>query len=118
MVPAVSVGKEQYNTAFADIVTHGVPADQFGASPARRTCSRRRKRTLLGRFLTRNCVPPRIKFPAVIDTIDSVTERPYAGWPDRRYVIDQNERVSYKSDPEPFGFSSERRWRNSAKTSS
>jgi hypothetical protein len=45
-----------------------------------------------------------IKFPAVIDTFDNVTERAYTGWPDRLYVIDQDGRVSYKSSPGPFGF--------------
>ena len=45
-----------------------------------------------------------IKFPAVIDTFDTVTERAYTGWPDRLYVIDQDGRVSYKSRPGPFGF--------------
>ena len=45
-----------------------------------------------------------IKFPAVIDTFDNVTERAYTGWPDRLYVIDQDGRVSYKSGPGPYGF--------------
>jgi len=45
-----------------------------------------------------------IKFPAVIDSFDNSTERAYTGWPDRLYVIDQNGRVSYKTDPGPFGF--------------
>jgi MacB-like protein/iodothyronine deiodinase-like protein len=45
-----------------------------------------------------------IRFPAVIDTFDNVTERAYTGWPDRLYVIDQDGRVSYKSSPGPFGF--------------
>lgn len=48
-----------------------------------------------------------IKFPAVIDTFDNVTERAYTGWPDRLYVIDQDGRVSYKSSPGPFGFHSQ-----------
>lgn len=45
-----------------------------------------------------------IKFPAVVDTFDNVTERAYAGWPDRLYVIDKGGRVAYKSGPGPFGF--------------
>jgi len=47
-----------------------------------------------------------IKFPAVIDTFDNATERAYAGWPDRLYVIDRDGRVAYKSKPGPFGFHS------------
>ena len=45
-----------------------------------------------------------IKFPAVVDTMDNATERAYAGWPDRLYVIDREGRVAYKSAPGPFGF--------------
>ena len=45
-----------------------------------------------------------IKFPAVVDNFDNVTERAYTGWPDRLYVIDRDGRVSYKSGPGPFGF--------------
>jgi hypothetical protein len=45
-----------------------------------------------------------IKFPAVVDNFDNVTERAYTGWPDRLYVIDRDGLVSYKSGPGPFGF--------------
>ncbi len=45
-----------------------------------------------------------IKFPAVIDAFDNSTERAYTGWPDRIYMIDQQNRVAYKSKPGPFGF--------------
>jgi len=45
-----------------------------------------------------------IKFPAVIDGFDNTTETAYTGWPDRIYLIDQNNRVAYKSKPGPFGF--------------
>jgi type I thyroxine 5'-deiodinase len=45
-----------------------------------------------------------IKFPAVVDGFDNAAERAYTGWPDRLYVIDRGGRVSYKSDPGPFGF--------------
>jgi hypothetical protein len=45
-----------------------------------------------------------IKFPAVIDEFDNKTETVYTGWPDRIYLIDQNNRVAYKSKPGPFGF--------------
>jgi type I thyroxine 5'-deiodinase len=45
-----------------------------------------------------------IKFPAVIDDIENVTEKAYTGWPDRLYLIDRDGRVVYKSRPGPFGF--------------
>jgi type I thyroxine 5'-deiodinase len=45
-----------------------------------------------------------IEFPALLDNIEDSTEQAYTGWPDRLYVIDQEGRVAYKSDPGPFGF--------------
>ena len=48
-----------------------------------------------------------IKFPAVIDGFDNTTEKAYTGWPDRIYLIDQHNRVVYKSKPGPFGFKPE-----------
>ncbi len=45
-----------------------------------------------------------IKFPAVIDGIDNVTEKAYTGWPDRLYLIGSDGKVAFKSKPGPFGF--------------
>ena len=45
-----------------------------------------------------------IKVPALVDRFDDSTERAYAGWPDRLYLIDRDGRVAYKSRPGPFGF--------------
>jgi type I thyroxine 5'-deiodinase len=45
-----------------------------------------------------------IEFPALLDNIEDSTEQAYTGWPDRLYVIDQQGRVAYKSDPGPYGF--------------
>jgi type I thyroxine 5'-deiodinase len=45
-----------------------------------------------------------IKFPAVIDGFDNVTEKTYTGWPDRLYLIDRDGKIAYKSKPGPFGF--------------
>lgn len=45
-----------------------------------------------------------IKFPAVIDGFENSTEKAYTGWPERIYLIDQRNRVLYKSKPGPFGF--------------
>jgi len=41
---------------------------------------------------------------AVIDGFDNTTESAYTGWPERIYLIDRNGRISYKSEPGPFGF--------------
>jgi Iodothyronine deiodinase len=46
-----------------------------------------------------------VKLPALVDGIDNRTERAYAGWPDRLYVIGTDGRIHYKSLPGPFGFS-------------
>jgi len=48
-----------------------------------------------------------IKFPAVLDEFDNLTEKAYTGWPDRMYLIDAQGRVVYKSKPGPFGFKTE-----------
>jgi hypothetical protein len=45
-----------------------------------------------------------IKIPSLLDGIDNRTERAYTGWPDRLYVVGTDGRVSYKSQPGPFGF--------------
>jgi hypothetical protein len=48
-----------------------------------------------------------IKFPAVVDGFDNTTEKAYAGWPDRIYLIDTTGKVVFKSKPGPFGFKPE-----------
>ncbi|MBI1357855.1 MAG: deiodinase [Acidobacteria bacterium] len=45
-----------------------------------------------------------IKIPALIDGIADGAEQDYTGWPDRLYVIDKDGRVTFKSQPGPFGF--------------
>jgi hypothetical protein len=45
-----------------------------------------------------------IKLPALVDRFDDSTEKAYAGWPDRLYLIDHDGRIAYKSRPGPFGF--------------
>ena len=45
-----------------------------------------------------------IKFPALVDTLEDVAERSYAGWPDRMYVIDADGKIAYKGDTGPQGF--------------
>jgi hypothetical protein len=45
-----------------------------------------------------------VQIPALLDDFGNSTERAYTGWPDRLYVIDRNGKVTYKSQPGPFGF--------------
>ena len=46
-----------------------------------------------------------IHIPAVLDGIDNKTERAYTGWPDRLYLIGTDGRVKFKTQPGPYGFS-------------
>ena len=46
----------------------------------------------------------KVELPMVVDEIDNRTERAYAAWPDRLYVLDGEGRITYKSRPGPFGF--------------
>jgi type I thyroxine 5'-deiodinase len=46
-----------------------------------------------------------IRVPALLDGIENQTERAYTAWPDRLYVIDRSGRVTFKSAPGPYGFS-------------
>ena len=48
-----------------------------------------------------------IHIPAILDGIENKTERAYTGWPDRLYMIGTNGRVAFKSDPGPYGFSTQ-----------
>jgi Iodothyronine deiodinase len=45
-----------------------------------------------------------LAMPAIVDTFDDATERAYAGWPERLYLIDRTGRIAYKSRPGPYGF--------------
>jgi type I thyroxine 5'-deiodinase len=45
-----------------------------------------------------------IELPALVDTIDNKTEAAYTAWPDRLYLIDNNGKISFKSEAGPFGF--------------
>jgi len=46
----------------------------------------------------------KIEIPAIIDDLGNSTEAAYTAWPDRLYVIGQDGRVAYKSEPGPYGF--------------
>jgi type I thyroxine 5'-deiodinase len=45
-----------------------------------------------------------IHIPALLDNFGNSTERAYTGWPDRLYVLDRSGKITYKSEPGPFGF--------------
>ncbi len=42
--------------------------------------------------------------PLLVDDMDNACEWIYAGWPERLYVIDENDVVAYKGGPGPFEF--------------
>ncbi len=44
------------------------------------------------------------EIPAVVDTLDDVANRAYAGWPDRLYLIGRGGKVVYHGGRGPFGF--------------
>lgn len=49
-----------------------------------------------------------IELPALIDTPDDRVERAYTAWPDRLYVVGEDGRIAFKSEPGPFGFEPEK----------
>lgn len=46
----------------------------------------------------------KLKHPVLIDTMDDATNKAYAGWPDRLYVIDKDGKIAYQGGPGPGGF--------------
>ena len=49
------------------------------------------------------CVHFKTKIPALVDTMDDATDRAYAGWPSRIYLIDVNGKIAVRGDPGPRG---------------
>jgi hypothetical protein len=47
------------------------------------------------------------RFPTLVDGMDNAVARAYAGPPARLYVIDRAGKVTYKSEPGPFGLDPE-----------
>jgi len=45
-----------------------------------------------------------IEIPAVVDEFGNSTESAYTAWPERLYLLDRTGRVTYKSQPGPYGF--------------
>lgn len=45
-----------------------------------------------------------LSFTAIIDGMDNETEKAYASWPDRLYIIDKDGNIAYKGAKGPGGF--------------
>lgn len=66
----------------------------------------RQPRTLQERVNIANDFVKRFRYsvPLAVDTMDDHTEKAYAGWPERFYIIDPHGTIVYKGEPGPFGF--------------
>ncbi len=42
--------------------------------------------------------------PAVVDRLDDKTNKAYAGWPDRLYLVGKDGRLAFAGGKGPFGF--------------
>lgn len=49
----------------------------------------------------------KISIPMLIDGMDNMVEKAYAGWPDRIYIVRKDGRMAYKGAPGPKGFKPE-----------
>ncbi len=47
------------------------------------------------------------RMPLAIDTMDNRTDKAYAAWPERIYILGTDGKVRFKGDTGPFGFHSE-----------
>jgi iodothyronine deiodinase-like protein len=63
-------------------------------------------RSLPQRVAIANDFAKRFKYtvPLAVDTMDDHTEKIYAGWPERFYIINPQGVIVYKGKPGPFGF--------------
>lgn len=66
----------------------------------------RQPKTQAERVLIANDFVRRFRYPIPlgVDTMDDRTEKVYAGWPERFYIVDRNRTIVYKGEPGPFGF--------------
>jgi hypothetical protein len=53
---------------------------------------------------SRCCQSLGLSMPLVVDTIDDRTNRAYAAFPDRLYLVDREGRVAYKGGRGPYGY--------------
>lgn len=42
--------------------------------------------------------------PLLVDHPDNTCDQLYAAWPERFYIVGEDGRIAYKSEPGPFGF--------------
>ena len=49
------------------------------------------------------CTFFKTKIPALVDTMDDATDRAYAGWPSRIFVVDVDGTIAVKGEPGPRG---------------
>lgn len=52
---------------------------------------------------TQACTFFQTAIPALVDTMDDATDRAYAGWPSRVFVVDTAGRIAVRGDPGPRG---------------
>ena len=66
----------------------------------------RQPKTLGDRVLIANDFVKRFDYPIplAVDPMDDRTEKIYAGWPERFYIVDKGGTIVYKGEPGPFGF--------------
>jgi len=84
---------------------HPLDEWQMDANEKEDVCYRQ-PRTLEERVLIANDFVKRFNYPIplAIDTMDDKTEKVYAGWPERFYIVDRSGTIVYKGEPGPFGF--------------
>lgn len=63
-------------------------------------------RTLAQRLAVANDFAKRFNYaiPMLVDGMDNAADQLYAGWPERIYVIDEQNSIVYKGETGPFGF--------------
>ena len=84
---------------------HPLDEWQMDANEKEDVCYRQ-PRNLADRVLIANDFTRRFgyRLPLAIDTIDDRTEKAYAGWPERFYIVDRQGTIVYKGGPGPFEF--------------
>ena len=63
-------------------------------------------RTMEQRLMIANDFAKRFNYtiPMLVDAMDNAANQVYAGWPERIYVIDEQNSIVYKGEKGPFGF--------------
>jgi type I thyroxine 5'-deiodinase len=84
---------------------HPVDEWQMDSNVEENVCYRQ-PRSLEERVAIANDFVKRFDYPLplIVDTMDDRTEKLYAGWPERFYIIDSRGIIVYKGKPGPFGF--------------